>query len=274
MAIQLALARLLAILVISAFFFIGGKQVAFDFYSPFLMAHYLMAVIFLANIKKVTSRGNRYIASLVLLAITAAVITNLQFIHILVYFGIHSILTDIYMPRYLGMKQTVGEIIARVPFTALSYFFFIRELPIVKDILPAETHFYLTGMSFIIMTFYFIWKKKEFPWYEIPFLIAVMASFYFEFVFEPYSVIFYHIILWLFLPILKLRWKASKMVGLHFLLYGIFVAFPFPDNFLINPQNCWGDHCIGFIAYFHITVSFGTSGLNPIFLQRALGFIK
>jgi hypothetical protein len=274
MVIQLAIARLLAIVVMCAFFFIGGKQVAYDFYYPFLMAHYLMAVLFLTNINKVKSRGNKYLVSLGLLIIAAAVIANFQLFHILVYFGVHSILTDIYMPRYLGIKQSSKEIIARIPFTALTYFFFIRKLPLVSDIIQEDSHFYLILISFVMMSAYYIIKKIKFPLYEIPFLITAIVSYQMNFVFEPYSVIFYHILLWLFLPIIKFKWGASKLVGLHFLLYGLFVFYPVTDNYLVNPLKCWSDHCVGFIAYFHITISFATSALNPVALQRLVGFIK
>ncbi len=81
---KITIARTLAVIIVFLFFSLGGNTVAYNFYSPFLLAHYIMAIIFLLNIKKIASKGNRYIASLVGLTVLSILLTHTQSIDILI----------------------------------------------------------------------------------------------------------------------------------------------------------------------------------------------
>lgn len=274
MIINLAIIRILALVIVCGLFIFVENKVVYSLFSPFLLAHYIIAAIYSLKFRVVKEKGNRLIVSLLILTALSFLITYNQYFHILLYFGIHFTLTDVYLHRYLGLKESKLLLSFRYPFTAFTYCYFIRETYFLQYFGDGVVFFYLAIISFIGIVIASIYEKENFPWYEVPMLIAVVLSNYFNEVFQPYSVILYHIVLWFFLPMLKLKSKSIKVCSYHLILFAILFIYPLKDDWFIDITKCRDGACIGFMAYFHVTISFASSTLNPVFLQRFLGFSK
>ncbi len=87
----------------------------------------------------------------------------------------------------------------------------------------------------------------------------------------PYGVLFYHVTLWYFLPIIKYKRKAISPTLIQLGLFISLLAYiqVFGGNFI---EGVHGANPIGLFAVFHITISFATSVLNPKPIQHFFGY--
>lgn len=243
------------------------------FFEPLLSTHNFLATIFILNLATLKKKGKKNRWVLIGLIILTVFITWYQLFNILVYFGIHLILTDVYIHRFLDIKESKLMNIIRVPFTTLSYLYLIRLSPLISKYLPENTELILYGalVALVVMIFISLKRKELFPVYDIPVVLVIIYSSFTGLHFDPTSVIMYHLFLWFFIPILKDSKKAILPCSLHFIFFGFFLIFPFSYE-IFNQSTCTGRECVNFLAYLHITISFASSRLNPNLIQKLTGF--
>lgn len=271
--LSLGLSRFFSVLIVILFFSFIGESQTYKVYSSYLMAHYAMALIYFLNLKGVASKGKHHFIALGSLLFISILLVQFQPIHILIYFGVHYFLTELYLSRFLGVEETLKTKLIRSPFLIVSYLYFIKDIPAFKNF---DSNFLigLVSLCFIITVAWNFFSKGK-VWYEVGLFGGVLVSWALDLAMPAYNIIFYHIILWSFLPFIKYGAKqGGKLLSFHLLLFVIFYFVGVKDDLFMDRNGCLPEICIGFFAFHHITMSFGTSKLNPTFLQKLMGYSK
>lgn len=271
MAQQLVFFRLLTLTMVALVFVYGERDFIRAIFFPYIFTHYIVAFLFAFKKGSLKNKPKRYLPILILLTGVAFALSYYQVVNILIYFGIHFILTELYVFRFLGWHESKFLFCSRVPFNIIAYSFFARSAPIIGENLTTNIFIVLGVISFLAVFLVSFLKKEKFPIYEIPMFLALMIAGYFDLSFPAYGVLFYHVTLWYFLPIIKYKAGSVKptliQLGLFLALLG-FIQFGGGD--LVAGLR--GANPIGLFAIFHITISFATSVLNPKPVQSFLGY--
>ena len=271
--LSLGLSRLVSVFIVILFFSIAGEAQTYKVYSSYLMAHYALALVYFLNLKGIVSKGGQHYIALVGLLFISVLLVQFQPVHILVYFGIHYFLTELYLTRFLGLEESFTTKLVRSPFLVLAYIYFIKEIPAFANY-SSNSLMGLVAVSFIIILAWNILKKKS-VWYEAGLFGGVLVTWGLDLAMPAYNIIFYHIVLWSFLPFIKFGSRqGGKLLLIHLILFTTFYFVGVKDDLFMERNGCLPEVCIGFFAFLHITLSFGTSRLNPTLIQKLMGYTK
>lgn len=235
-------------------------------------AHYLLAFVYSRrHVLRIHSDRQTLLAAAGLAA-AGFVVTVSSIPDIVLYFGLHHVLTESYLLQSRSRKDH-SLLKARLVFNAAAYCLILRHQTVFESFPPV---FLLacTVISFAAVL-YFLYRARPFlseEEFRDGFLFdtlgfaAALISIRVQVPFWPF--ILYHFLFWCFLPaarMIRAQTSAGKLI-----LYGVLTAvltgffYALTGNFsrsqLAYQINLWG--------YIHITASFAISVLNPVWVRR------
>jgi hypothetical protein len=268
---QLVIYRTISIALVAAIFIFGEREFIRAVFFPYIFIHYVVAFIFAFKKGSLANKPKRYLPSLVGLTIASYLLSYFQVLNILVYFGIHFVLTELYIFRFLNWTESKSLLYTRIPFNIIAYSFFARSAPIIGENFSTNTFIIAGLLSFIGIIYLCFRNKEKFPIYEVPMFIAFIVCSFLDLNIPPYGVLFYHVTLWYFLPIIKYKRGAIKPTIIQLALFLGLLSFIQLGGASVM-KGMHGANPIGLFAIFHITISFATSVLNPKPIQHFFGY--
>jgi hypothetical protein len=153
MAKQLFFFRILTLTIVALVFIYGDREFVRAISFPFIFTHYVVAFIFAFKKGSFKKKPKRYLPVLVLLTGVAFALSYYQVVNILLYFGVHFVLTELYIFRFLGWCESKFLFWSRVPFNIIAYCFFARSAPIISENSTTANFMVLGVISFLIICF-------------------------------------------------------------------------------------------------------------------------
>ncbi len=235
-------------------------------------AHYLLAFVYSRRpILRILS-GRQTVLAAAGLAAAGAIVTLSSIPDIVLYFGLHHVLTESYLLQSRGRKEH-SLLRARLVFNAAAYCLILRHQTVFEN-LPSVFLLACTVTSFAAVL-YFLYRARAFlseGEFRDGFLFdtlgfaAALISIKVHVPFWPF--VLYHFLFWCFLPAARMI-RAQASLG-KLILYGVLTAvltgffYALTGNFsrsqLAYQISLWG--------YIHITASFAISVLNPVWIRR------
>lgn len=235
-------------------------------------AHYLLAFVYSRrHIFRIIS-GRQTLLAAAGLAAAGCLLTRFSVPDIVLYFGLHHVLTESYLLQFRGREEN-SLLKARLVFNAAAYCLILRHQTVFESLPPV----FLLACTMISFTavLYFLYRARPFlseGEFRDGFLFdalgfaAALLSITVQVPFWPF--VLYHFLFWCFLPAVRMV-RAQAPFG-NLILYGVLTAvltgffFVLTGNFsraqLTYQINLWG--------YIHITASFALSVLNPVWIRR------
>lgn len=235
-------------------------------------AHYLLAFVYSRrHILRILSNRQTLLAAAGLAAL-GGLVTVSSIPDIVLYFGVHHVLTESYLLQSRGGAEK-SLLRARLVFNAAAYCLILRHHT-AFEIFPSVFLLACTLISFAAVL-YFLYRARPFLsegefrdgfLFDALGLAAALLSIKVHVPFWPF--VLYHFLFWCFLPAAKMIRARSSCGSL--ILYGVLTAvltgffYALTGSFsraqLTYQINLWG--------YIHITASFAISVLNPVWVRR------
>lgn len=254
-------------------------------FAAILYAHYLLS--FKYSFNQLTKVWNKEKGKLLILFI---IIASIAFhlsskVFIIIYFAIHFSLSEVYIQNYLSNKT-----VDNFPLCDFIYYSFLYLLAFTPSLYAYAESTFISEQYFLIiiiatlitiMPFHFKrrLKNKQTMIIEALFLFFSISAFILKLSFEVG--IFYHLLLWIVLPLNKYKAPGKRK---KFLYENVYITLAF---FLISPLFVYGfssfpylDDTYGYFdsfrstgyfwGYIHISFSFILSDLNPPWIRSLL----
>ncbi len=245
-----------------------------------LFGHYLLAVLYSKKqLVRLLTEPTTYLASGVLILLCWYLIGPYS-PTLLIYFGIHLALTDVYtLKKWLRLgdnRHSTFWTISRLSLVMAQYCYLFKSLPPMTSVGTEGLQLILagTGATFLLAQYLCrhemgLAKIADTVFFEIVGIAFVLWASNQGVNFE--DAIFYHLIYWFLVP-LKENWKAgvvpiSRYVALTGVITAAFYIFT-PDVGLV-PQfdfDGWWYYA-SVLGYVHITSSFALARLNPVWIR-------
>lgn len=236
-------------------------------------AHYLLAFVYSRrHILRILS-GRQTLLAAAGLAAAGSIVTLSSVPDIVLYFGLHHVLTESYLLQSRRGRAEDSLLRARLVFNAAAYCLILRHQVVFKTF-PSVFLLACTVISFAAVLC-FLYRARPFlsaGEFRDGFLFdalgfaAALLSIKVHVPFWP--LVLYHFLFWCFLPAVRMI-RAQASSGKLF-LYGVLTAvltgffYALTGNFsrvqLTYQINLWG--------YIHITASFAISVLNPVWVRK------
>lgn len=262
--------RPLAVLMVSIFALAAPAK--FVDYAAIggLLAHYLLAFWF-HPWAKVKNAGvlAPHIFLIGILALVALLQNFYQFPHIILFFGMHFVLTEMYERKQA--EESVVKL-ARAIYYAAAYLCFMKF-----NLGLGEIGFPLLAAAAVALAFLLVklrsWKQAI---RELAFFIPIVLTFR-----EPTRfnyILLYHVAIWWAIPLLNPSGVTKKYVRDSALVTGIFLALVFIScAWQESLYWAWNRETMR-LGYIHVAISLVMSSSNPLFVRtaalRAQGFFR
>ena len=243
-------------------------------YFSFALSHYCMA--FFYSKKQITQAlTHQNFLPLAALVLFGTLMTRYNFPDIFFYFGLHHAITETYLmssSKNLGARNWGPLVMSRFLINIFTYGIILRHDPLMR-FLPAPVLACGFAASFFLFFYFLLRKQSPLLWpermnqclFEITGIGVILFSLFSNFTFT--QVIFYHFVLWTFLPLPKIAGEGHRAV----LRYSVSTIALMAVFFLLTPAG--GNHFnmsqsqldrqIVLWGYVHITASFALSSFNP-----------
>jgi hypothetical protein len=239
---------------------------AFDlFAASILFAHYLAAFRF-HPWGKISKAGNLgpHLILIGLLMIIAQLMFQFSMPGIVLFFGIHFVLTELY-ENHRGEIFKIG--ICRAIYYGGVYLFFMKynlgmeafEAPLLS----------VTLTALLLLAFYL----REVPQIlcELSFLLPLFFAHHQPMRFS--YILSYHVILWWMIPVVRGHVVLPKKILMETTIYTIFFIVLVFGTYAWHESNFWvWRREVTRFGYIHVAVSFMMSTLNPMIVRS--GFLR
>ncbi|HTL47614.1 MAG TPA: hypothetical protein VL688_06070 [Verrucomicrobiae bacterium] len=252
-----------------------------DFDSVFFamaMGHYLLALFYSwKQIKRVALVPETRLPGLGLLFLTVPAIYY-QWPNMVLFFGVHHTLTESYVvsdDRLRGRRALMG---GRLLMNAFAYCIMLAREPVMRQF---SQPLMLAGFAAACAVFYyflFVERRsfaaaglREQVFFELALLAAVIVSLAVG-GFTYRQLLFYHVAIWLFLPLPGLAKKGTGNAAGYLLATAAVSLACFAFTPLWDTPWKLSTHALEYAVistgYAHVILSFGVSSLNPRWVQK------
>lgn len=266
------------------------------------LTHYALGFYYASGPLKKILRHQRSALTFAALLCLTGLLTLKHWPAILVFFGLHHVLSEVYTPLSLAAKSLAAKSLAtpdhsllfqrsslliRSGFHTALYLLFVRgpvPLQVAGNTVPANLWFY--GASFFAVLYSWTILRSCLPQQDKAWLFLAEALPFFLAVTSPSqtggftAVLFYHFVAWAYLPLFKLELgrRESRSALKRYLLATLITAGLIVAGFCFRAQlahsTFWtlsstlGLSYLLTLGYFHIGLSFALSRQNPLFIRR------
>jgi hypothetical protein len=199
-----------------------------------------------------------------LLILLAQLMFYAGFPGIILFFGIHFVLTEMYEHR---LREGTVIVVARGFYYAGAYLFFMRFNLGLEGM--GGPIFFITTAGFLLLAF----KLRK------PTLIAAELAFFAPIILalnQPMRfnfVLTYHVILWWMIPMARGYSMVPRKYVLETAFFTLFFVALVFGTYFVHEANFWvWRRELTRFGYVHVAVSFLMSALNPMFLRS--GFLR
>lgn len=274
-----SLIRAASIVTVVALHEVLPDMLYFSVFASILFGHYGLSLWYARRRAKPIVSGRVSIAALVALIVVVVLPPALAFPSLIVYHGIHNALSDGYMvaggkPDQLDARQN-RLLWARMALIYAAYLVALRldpEIAVIPDAVMIGA-VALTFAAFIITLLPLapsMGRRKvadmvafELMWVGAAYVVSFGAP-------RLFDLIFYHIMVWVFLPFLRIPTRKGRINFAVQTVVAALIVFPFTPWVGVIPRlhfQFWVAACaLG--GYLHVSTSFAFSPFNPRWVVR------
>ena len=238
-------------------------------YVAFVLGHFLTSFIYSKKRLLAPASGPDF-----LVLIACGLTAFFRFPDIVLYFGVHYALTEVY---WINKMHPQWSYLTphRFLLNAFGYLFMLRH---EKAIAAVPGYFWAVGLvGALVYFFYGIHKRRvsarnlvDTFLFEAAAMLPIVLSIFFEIKF--WNLLVYHTFIWIFIPAVKkppMKWHEAFSYWLltSLLTTGILLLTPLGGGYLNVPLKKLDDAVV-FWGYMHITSSFMLSSYNPEWVTR------
>lgn len=245
-------------------------------YMGVLFAHYFLQISYSRNNISAALRVSNHRFIYISLVVLIVLVATFQIVPFLWLFLVHAVLTDTYLcnhrclPSFLPRKQLIGILFF---FNSSAMLFLLRSgsSPFVPEPNLATV---ALGIAFLSLIAFQITYFSRLGWFlalELLFfqlVLGISAVMIPQGTVTLQDIVFYHLILWILMPIASMHQKGDKAGIAKLLGTNLAIGIPFSTLYLRKDsipylgQEFWTVQ-VYLWAYIHFTLSFGASRLNP-----------
>ncbi len=261
------------------------------------LTHYVVAFLYSRHIaRSFGQRGSSAVGAFSLLTLITLAMALKQSPPILFFFGIHHVLSEVYIPQtiYQDLSTALTSSFTkfvRGMFHFLCYLFAVRgnmtQIFIALPEPPENMWIIILLVSAIIYVFSIL-RSKMASNIKLDFLLSESLFFFLAFRYYGqgvgiHTLLCYHFVFWAIYPLFKLkksgfgalRSYTILSIGIAFLIFLSFISMAKGDlAHVARVLILHGTQPLLFFGYLHIGLSFALSKDNPIFIRRFFSSVE